>query len=986
MKSYIPILCFLVQTSSLIAQEHRTVDSLKLELRNISQRDQKFDILTQIYESYLFTDLDSANTYKSKILLIGKKDPDLEMTSYGLASKYYYYKYELDSALFYSKRALELSLKSNNNNLKADSYRKIAILYSRKADYINAEKYGKLALKSAKSSGDWNLIASAYTMLGNQFFKKNDYDIALGYYLGADSIYSSNNKNDRSRALISDNIGNIYADLKDERALDYIEKSAKIYQKENDVEGLNYSYILNGIYYQTIGEPQKAIDFFTKALKFYEKYGNAYRKNEIYTRLLNSYSALGDFRKAEHFLKKSELLNHETENTENLLELNLNAGQLYLDQKKYEKALLYFEKANAIINKSNTDFSLSTVKSINSGLAQSYFGIKDFKNAYAHKQKQISTIDSIYKKNSIDITNDLEAKYQTQKKEQEIALLKSQNELSEQQKKSQRNLLLGGIGITSLAGMLLFILYKNRLRTNQKLREVDILKTNFFTNISHELRTPLTLISAPIQEILEEPNLSDEKRSHLQIAKNNTKRLSDLIDQLLELSKIDSGNRRLSLEKTRPTELISAWNESFVYLGKQKNIDFELEIQNKEIEAWCDREALENIVTNLFGNAIKYTPKNGKIKFKAAIEENTLKIEVANSGKGLTKTQLKTIFNRFYQTDDYSEGAGIGLSLIKELTDLHGGNITVMSTPNDWTTFTAVLNLDKNKLKNADIKDGISTASSMALVQNQIPTEELIITENKNLPILLIVEDNADMRTVLSDTFKETYEVILAENGEKGITLAIEQIPDIIISDLMMPIKDGIELTRTLKNDERTSHIPIILLTAKAGDDNELVGIDIGADDYITKPFNQKILKSKVKGLILLRQKLQSRYSQEVILRPKDIAITTVDERFLEKIQEVLDKKLVEPSFTIEAFSSAVHMSRMQLHRKLKALTGLSASEFIRSQRLKLAASILKQSDINVSEVGYSVGFNDHAYFSKCFKETFNCTPSDFAKKHLKRL
>ncbi|MGB5700783.1 response regulator transcription factor, partial [Muriicola sp.] len=257
-------------------------------------------------------------------------------------------------------------------------------------------------------------------------------------------------------------------------------------------------------------------------------------------------------------------------------------------------------------------------------------------------------------------------------------------------------------------------------------------------------------------------------------------------------------------------------------------------------------------------------------------------------------------------------------------------------------------------------------------------TEEV---HDDTLPILLLVEDNTDLITLLTDTFKNEYKVLTANNGEEGINTALEMVPDIIVSDVMMPIKDGVELTKTLKKDERTSHIPIVLLTAKAGDENKLIGIDVGADDYMTKPFNQKILVSKVENLIALRKKLRSRYSQEVILKPKDIAISSVDEQFLEKVQKVLDQNLVESSFTIDAFSEAVHMSRMQLHRKLKALTGLSASEFVRSQRLKLAASILKKSDINISEVGYRVGFNDPAYFAKCFKEAYNCTPSQFVNQ-----
>jgi DNA-binding response OmpR family regulator len=511
---------------------------------------------------------------------------------------------------------------------------------------------------------------------------------------------------------------------------------------------------------------------------------------------------------------------------------------------------------------------------------------------------------------------------------------------------------------------------------------LDALKTNFFANISHEFRTPLTLISSPIETTLEEPDLPIEKRNHFEMALNNTKRLLSLVDQLLDLSKIDSGALKLQLEKGYPTQLIAAWSEAFSYLAKQKNIEFKITATDKGKEGWFDRDSLEKIVVNLLSNAIKYTPKNGQIEVNISKHGEHINFVVRNTGKGLTKGQMNTIFDRFYQSDDFSEGVGIGLSLVKELTELHKGTITVSQEQDQWTTFSVNLCADKNKFKNAVvIVTSANKELTPSIVHESKELQDAVANTDNGLPILLVVEDNTDVQTLLFDTFKNSYKVLIANNGEEGIEKALEHVPDIIVSDVMMPIKDGVALTKILKKDERSSHIPIVLLTAKAGDENKLVGIDVGADDYITKPFNQKILKSKVNNLIALRKKLQSRYSQEVILKPKDIAITSVDERFLEKVQQVLDEQLSESSFTVAAFSKAVHMSRMQLHRKLKALTGLSTSEFVRSQRLKLATQILRQSDINISEVGYSVGFNDHAYFTKCFRETYNCTPSEFVKK-----
>lgn len=617
-------------------------------------------------------------------------------------------------------------------------------------------------------------------------------------------------------------------------------------------------------------------------------------------------------------------------------------------------------------------------------LADLYSRLQNYEKAYKYQSIGNVINDSLNRAQSAEAIREIDEKYQSEQRNKEIKLLKAENEIAEEQTRNQRNILLSGIALTSLGGIFLFLLYRNRQKTNKKLREIDALKTNFFTNISHEFRTPLTVISVPIQDSLKEKDLSPEKRKHFEIAQKNTVRLSSLVDQLLELSKIDSGNRKLLLQKDAPTQMIAAWSESFLYLAQQKNLNFKMKILDKKTEAYFDCDALENIIVNLLGNAVKYTPNEGEIQLQVSIQKDYLKINVKNTGEGLTNAQIKTIFNRFYQTDGQNEGAGVGLSLVKELIELHGGKISAISEPGKWTLFEVSLCIDKAKLKNAEFKKTKNPQPKISVPNLDViqrgEEEKELIGKGKELPILLIVEDNEDVRILLADTFKKEYEIVQAVNGEEGVLKALEVIPDIIISDLMMPIKDGIELTNTLKNDERTSHIPIILLTAKAGDENELIGIETGADDYITKPFNQKILKSKTASLVALRKKLQSRYSQEVVLKPKDIAITSVDEKFLERLQIILDEKLVESSFSTEQFSQDLHMSRMQLHRKLKALTGLSASEFIRSQRLKLAAQVLQSADINISEVGYSVGFNDHAYFSKCFKEAYNCTPSDFAE------
>ncbi|MEE9348600.1 MAG: response regulator [Flavobacteriaceae bacterium] len=523
--------------------------------------------------------------------------------------------------------------------------------------------------------------------------------------------------------------------------------------------------------------------------------------------------------------------------------------------------------------------------------------------------------------------------------------------------------------------------FNNEKQKKENLIKLSKLKSNFFTNISHEFRTPLTLISGPIQKQLKKQNLKEEDIQDFKMIQRNSNRLLTLVDQLLDISKLESGSLKLKVLKTKAIPFIGNLIDGFSFKAKQKKIDFIINTNNTNKNTWVDKDAIEKIITNLLSNAIKYTPENGTIICNTFIEDDKLVFEVKNSGKGLTEKELRKVFKRFYQTNNVSEGVGIGLALVKELVTLHRGKITVESSENKWTVFKIVLPINKVSFKEDEI---VLIPSNFD--QNLIKEEALYKTENQEstdlnneMPILLIVEDNTDVRTYVSSIFSDTYSILQAKNGQEGIDLAIKHIPDIIISDIMMPIKDGIELCNTLKVDERTSHIPIILLTAKAGEENEIKGVKIGADDYITKPFNEDLLKLKVEKRIEIRKKLQERFSQEVILKPVDVAINSIDQLFLERLQTVLDDNLLESSFNTKEFCNAVSMSRMQLHRKIKALFGMSTSEFIRSQRLKLAADLLKKSDINVSQVGYSVGFNDHAYFSKRFKEVYNCTPSEYA-------
>ena len=518
-----------------------------------------------------------------------------------------------------------------------------------------------------------------------------------------------------------------------------------------------------------------------------------------------------------------------------------------------------------------------------------------------------------------------------------------------------------------------FFTYALYIRSSQVVKEKMLLenlsqiKSRFFANISHEFRTPLTLIKSPLQSLQSE--ISDvNQQKKLQLIDTNSARMLQLVDQLLELSKIDSGNLKLILKDGNISSFLTSIIEPFQFQSKEKGIQFTSNIQKTNENNAFDKDVIEKIVTNLVSNAFKYSPENEQITFSSSVENSNLKLVVSNTGSDIKKEDLPKLFERFYQKNDTQQGVGIGLALVKELVDLYKGTITT-SVENSELSFVVHLPL--------------AVANENALI---IPTKETsstienVISETE-LPIVLLVDDNAEIRSVLRDIFKNDYLILEAQDGEEALELAQNQIPDCIISDVMMPKMDGFEFTKQIKNNELTSFIPVILLTAKTSDEAHLEGLKSTADAFLTKPFNNEIVKATVQQLITERKKLHERYSQELVLKPVDIVINSVDEKFIERLQNILDKNLSNSEFTIEDFAAEIGVSRMQLHRKLKSLLGVSATEFLRNERLKIGAELLHKGNGNISEIAYSVGFSDVSYFSKCFKEMYQCTPTEYIEK-----
>lgn len=530
-------------------------------------------------------------------------------------------------------------------------------------------------------------------------------------------------------------------------------------------------------------------------------------------------------------------------------------------------------------------------------------------------------------------------------------------------------------------------------------------KFEFFTDIAHEIKTPLTLILAPLEDLIDSNKQNARVQNQLSLMKTNGDRLVNLINQLLDYRKFEAGAMQLRVGKGNIVKFSNEIYLSFKGLADKKNVDFIFEAP-ETIELWYDRDKMEKVLLNILSNAFKFTDEGGKIWMRLSVSEGTgfkglkngaCEISIENTGKIIPVEKLQAIFNRFMgekkDQADFSS-SGIGLDFAKRLVEIHKGRINVESKlrsngQTGLTVFIVKLPLGNKHLKKKQILKNFKDSESIGqYVEEQVETMlpfSLAPVEKKETSdgnkIMLLVEDNTEVRQFIKSMFETDFKIYEAQNGEEGKLKALDIVPDIIISDVMMPVMDGIKLCEILKNDQRTSHIPIILLTARTPLVFRIEGIETGADDYVTKPFSTAYLKSRVNNLVHNREKLKEKFRKEMILQPQKLAITSPDEQFLKKILAYLEKNMDNPNLGVEDIGKEVGMSRSNLYRKIKGLTGLTIVQFVRNTRIKRAAQILNETSLNVSEIAYMVGFQDVDYFSKCFKKEFNIVPSKYTGK-----
>ncbi|AYB33132.1 tetratricopeptide repeat protein [Chryseolinea soli] len=872
-----------------------------------------------------------------------------------------YYEYTSDNERnkLHATEALRISRRLHYTFGIGTALKYMALYYWVIGDYDPATEYAIEMLQTFETSSNVLGLSQAYNLLGLIHERSQDFEKAKYYYTKALEIRQKAGLK-RDVAYSFNSLGSLYYNLsKFDEAQDYFQKSLKIREEIKDEDGLSQTYGNLAVIFMKKKEYTAAVEYYQKALAILEKLGNKYRTMVNYTNLGEVYIHQKKYGEAEHYLKSALAMATTLRHKEVLAEVYDKLTLLETESGHHKQALAYLE----------------------------------LKHNY---------LDSIYTEKKAKQIAEVEARYQTEKKDQTILALEQQKEI---QNLKQLYLILGLLAMTVICVTIYFLqrshnrkvsgLLENQKSLNLRLQEADQLKSNLFANISHEFRTPLTLILTPIEDKLASPTLAAGEKESFQLVARNANRLLSLVNQLLDLTKLEAKKMELVVQQGDLKKFLTVVSASFDSLAENKKIRFEKSIAVETRDGWFDADKLEKIINNVLFNAFKFTTEGGQVTFAItqSPQTNDLEIAISDTGKGIPEEEQQHIFSPFYQSRHAADdgfGTGLGLSLVKELVDLYQGNIQLSSTLHQGTTLRITLPQTKDRLpaftvfkeETAMVDHPATTAASLQFNGEDIPDEVASENEAAHEETVLIVEDNDDLRNYIASTLQGQFITLTAKDGAEGYALAIERIPDLVISDVMMPNLDGIGLTEILKTDERTSHIPVVLLTAKADPQSKIDGLQTGADDYLSKPFSSEELRIRATNLIEQRKKLAIIYRagySAVAPPPKE---PSLDDKFLMKAKQLVEDNIADPGFGVEKMADNMHLSRAQLFRKLKAIAGLSPNEFINEIRLQKAAQLILSKADTLTQISYAVGFNEQSYFAKRFRKKFGVAPSEYSKRN----
>lgn len=948
MKFLLPLSFLLFLYVPLFAQNSSRADSLNQLLEQASTETERIDRLYDLGYELLNTNRNRATEIASEMQerLNALDYPEGKLKTLTLRGSLEVNNGENQEAIALAQEALELAIKQEAPIFQQRNHIILAAAYFRMGDSKTSLDHAFKALNISEDQKDLSGAAIAYYTIGNNYWQILDHTKAKQYYLKAKEIFEEIGEK-KYLGNIYNNLVNVEDDLDLQK--EYAQKALAIFEETGHQHGMAFVNSTIGSIYHDDPEspdPQKAL---------------------------------------EHYLVAAEIW-EEIQYEVGLISIYGNIGSAYIDLGQTQEALPYLEKALKIALEEGGESEISDIYYY---YFQAYGAAKDFDKAKMAIDSHRVYLERTYDAERASAVADAEAKYQNEKTALEL----------EQQKNRQKNIIIIAIvALLLIAGLFQFLRYRQQLKHKEaelalqierseaeKLRELDRLKSNFFANISHEFRTPLTLILSPLKQMIQ-GSFQGDRQKYYRIMQRNGRRLLDLINQLLDLSKLEGGRMQLQTTERDLGAFVRAIAYSFESLAERRQVALQVKTPENPMSAWFDPDKLEKILSNLLSNAFKFTSEGGQVSVHLQEKDKGwAQISVQDTGIGVSAEHLPHIFDRFYsqgQAESELGSTGIGLALTKELIELHRGKIELSSKEREGTTFTLHFPIQKNAysekekiLEETTSSEQLYPTPDAALSPNEAKTISPLALSDKK-PIVLLVEDNPDVRVYVKDQLLEEFQVLEAEHGKKGLTTALEKIPDLIITDLMMPEMDGVALCQKLKTDERTSHIPVIMLTAKAEREDKLEGLQTGADDYLIKPFDAEELLVRMNNLITQRRRLRERFQNETVFKPKEVAVTSVDEAFLKRVLETIEKEMEEETFSVVELSQAVGMSRSQLHRKLKALTDKSPNQIIREMRLQRAKELLTKGAGNASEVAFMVGFNSLAYFSRCFKDQFGVSPS----------
>lgn len=861
-------------------------------------------------------------------------------------------------------------------------------------------------------------IASYNELLGHVYYRKGKLDVALKYFSAALNTFEKTDFQYRI-ALAAGNIGLCYYQMGNMlKAIEYYSLSAKEYKKQNLQDGEGWMNFSIANIYTEIGEYDKAIEYLkqNKAVYPASDYFNAYITREIG----RVYMIKGDLVQAEkRFEEAREVFIREATDADKR-QLYIDFAILYFKKREYQKALTHLIDGEKYARLGKNKYSLMVIDRIKGAsliqLNEVETGRNHLLNAldFCLKTSVIGELPFIYE--HLSLADSLLGNYRSSlayyKQYTYYSNLVNQDNFStgktayqfEYEKKEavaqaelkahrkQRNYAIIGLILMLLLILILIYLFKLRnknikidkqniqlqKREVEQIRKTEEFKSRFITNITHEFRTPLTLIKGQVEVLHTDAN--PQEKQCLNNIEKSSNHLLKLINQLMELARMESHQYKLEYQQGGLSQTIIATAQSFYSLAEQKNISLIISDLHPENHSFDDfiysKEAVMTIVSNLMSNAVKFTPENGQISVKFRnIDTKTLELKVIDSGIGIKPEDAEMIFDRFYQVctpeQPTYEGSGIGLAFVKELTQLHGGNVRVEPNENGGTIF--IIQLKSGELKTEFVNH----------IKEEIPqlttseTVEPIINNNDELPLILVAEDQPDLRRFIVENLGKDYRFIEAKNGKEGIVLALEHSPDLIISDIMMPEIDGLTFCHTLKENVITSHIPIILLTAKATIDDKIEGLKLGADDYLTKPFSLIEIRLRVRNLLQAREILRKKFAQLTVIsqEPYFDVLNEIEQAFIEKIEKVITQNIDNIQFGVPQLAEEMFLSASQLTRKLRSLIEKTPAEYIRVLRLEHAKTLIKKG-YSISDAAWKSGFENPDYFRKVFKKHFGESPS----------